>query len=109
MDAFSDIISGVQSDININNNSEQFPLATVKLDINRAYRKIGGLFKWPQLEDAKKTSSQALQEYYDYPQAWRPFSIFKLTLDDLDYGDPLAFKDYLYEKENSFPSGLSKA
>ena len=110
MDTFDQIISSVQSDLNISDdNNAQFPLATVQLAINRAYRKIGGLFKWPQLEDSKKTSSVASQEYYDYPDTWRPNSIWKIQIDGdtNNYGDPLTFKDYMYEKENSFPSGLS--
>lgn len=105
MDLFSELQTAVQSDLTINNNSTLFPLATVKLALNRAYIKSGGLFRWAETEDAKKTSTQANIEYYDYPNTWRPDSIWKLTVDDQDYGEPLSFKDYLYEKENDIPSG----
>jgi len=105
MDEFSELVTAVQSDINVDGNSTLFPLTTVKLAINRAYRKAGGLFRWPETEDAKTTSTVTSQEYYDYPNNWRPDSIWKLLVDNVDYGDPLVFKDYLYEKENSIPSG----
>ncbi len=105
MDLFSELQTTVQSDLNVDSNSTLFPLATIKLAINRAYRKAGGLYRWPELEDAKKTSTVASQEYYDYPDTWRPDSMWKLVVDDEDYFDPLAFKDYLYEKENDIPSG----
>lgn len=106
MDLFSELITAVQSDLTIGNESTLYPLSTVKLAINRAYRKAGGLYRWAETEDAKKTSTEADQEYYDYPQNWRPDSIWKLKIDGIDYGDPIAFKDYLYEKENDIPSGL---
>lgn len=108
MDLFSDIIAAVQSDLTIGDESTLTDLTTVKLAINRAYRKIGALFKWPDTRDAKKTSTEAGQEYYDYPDTWRPDSIWKLVVDDEDYGDPLAFRDYLYEQENNYPNGLDK-
>ena len=107
MNTFLELQTEVQSDLTIGSESSLFPLATVKRAINRAYIKAGGLFLWPETEDAKKTSSVASQEYYDYPNNWRPDSIWKLVVDNQDYGDPLAFKDYLYEKENDIPSGES--
>jgi hypothetical protein len=105
MDNFAELCSTVQSDLNIDSNSTLYSLTTVKLAVNRAYRKAGGLYRWAELEDAQKTSSIASQEYYDYPDTWRPDSMWKLVVDDEDYFDPLVFKDYLYEKENDIPSG----
>jgi len=102
---FSELVDDVQSDLTIGDESPLFPLATVKSAVNRAYIKAAALFRWPELEDAKKTSTVASQEYYDYPDSWRPDSIWKLVIDDQDYGNPLAFKDYLYEKEEDIPSG----
>jgi hypothetical protein len=108
MDFFSDLITAVQSDLTVGSESSLFPVDTVKLAINRAYRKAGGLFRWAETEDAKKTSTQSNQEYYDYPQNWRPDSVWKLTVDGVDFGDPTSFKDYLYEKENDIPSGADR-
>jgi len=105
MNLFSELITAVQSDLTINDDSTLYPIATVKLALNRAYIKCGGLFLWPETEDAKKTSTQANIEYYDYPATWRPDSIWKLEVDDVDYGDPLGFKDYMFEKENDVPCG----
>lgn len=107
MDDFVTMQTTVQNDLTVGSESSLYPLATIKLAINRAYRKAGALFRWPKLDDAKKTSTIVNGEYYDYPDSWRPNSIWKLVVDDQDYGDPLAFKDYLYEKENSLPSGLT--
>lgn len=107
MDTFAQLQTTVQSDLNVDSTSTLFPLATIKLALNRAYRKAGGLFLWPETEDAKKTSTVSAQEYYDYPQNWRPNSIWKLKVDNEDYGDPLVFRDYLYEQENDNPSGLT--
>ena len=109
MDLFSELQSTVYNDLTSGSESTLFPVDTVKLNINRAYRKAGALFRWAETEDAKKTSTVAGQEYYDYPQTWRPDSVWKLEIDGIDYGDPLLFKDYLLEKENDFPSGLEKA
>ena len=105
MDLFSELISAVQSDLTIGDESTLYPLATIKLAINRAYRKSGGLFRWPELEDAKVTTTQLDINYYDYPQAWIPSSIWKLVVGTADYGDPIAYKDFLYETENDIPCG----
>ena len=107
MDTFGQIIDAVQSDLNVGDESTFYNLTAVKLAINRAKRKIEGLHRWPGLEDAQKTSTKASQEYYDYPQRWRSDSIWKIWVDsdDNEYGDPLEFGDYLYEKQNDFPAG----
>lgn len=108
MDFFSVLQTTVQSDLNVDSNSTLYPLTTIKLALNRAYVKAGSLFRWSELEDAQKTSAIVDEEYYDYPNNWQPDSMWKLSIDDVDYGDPLVFKDYLYEKEENFPSGLTK-
>lgn len=107
MDKFSDLITAVQSDLTVDSTSPLYSPDVIKLAINRAYRKAGALYRWPETDDAKKTSTIANQEYYDYPDNWRPNTIWKLTVDGTDYGQPLVFRDYLYEKENSIPSGKS--
>ena len=100
MDLFSELQTVVYNDLTAGTESSLFPSDTVKLAINRSYRKAGALFRWPQLEDAKKTSTVASGEYYDYPETWRPDSIWKLEVGDEQYGEtpdgsPLAFEDYL--------------
>lgn len=109
MDTFSDIIQAVQSDNTIGDESSFLDLNTVKLAVNRAYiHKVSALFRWPQTEDAKLTSSEAGLEYYDYPDNWRPNSIWKLVYNGEDFEDPLVFRDYEYEKEHDYPSGKRK-
>ena len=108
MNLFCELYLAVQSDLNIGSDSTLFPIETVKSAVNRAYIKSAGLFLWAETEDAQKTSTQANTEYYDYPDNFRADSIWKITVDGVDYEDPVAFKDYLYEKENDMPSGRQK-
>lgn len=105
MDTLLELRTAVQSDLTVNSESTLFAPTIIDLAINRSYRKAGALFKWSETEDAQKTSTVSGQEYYDYPDNWRPNSAWKLVVDDEDYDDPLAFKDYLYEKENDIPCG----
>jgi len=108
LEFFSDLISAVQNDLSLGSETSLISPDTVKLALNRAYVKIGAMFKWQETKDALKTSSLANHEYYNYPKNWRPDSIWKLTVDGVDYGDPLSFGDYQYEKEQNNPSGLTK-
>ena len=108
MDQLSELRAAVQSDLTLGDESSFIDAPVVDLAINRAYRKIGAMFKWKETRDALKTSSIANHEYYAYPRNWRPDSIWKLTLDGVDFQDPLAFEDYEFEKDNSIPSGLEK-
>lgn len=103
MDEFSDLISAVQSDLNVSTNSSLYPSATIKLALNRAYNKSGALFKWPALQDSQKTSTVASQEYYEAPTTWRPNSIWRLEVDSVMYGQepdgsPMSFDDFLIWK-----------
>lgn len=109
MNTFSELQTAVQSDLNLDSTSPLFSTTTVKLAINRAYVKVGGLYRWKETEDSKKTSTVANQEYYDYPETWRPNSVWKLKVDDIDYGDPLVYKDFLFQNENEWSSGLQYA
>jgi hypothetical protein len=100
MDIFSEFQTALQSDLSITSASSLFPLTTQKLALNRAYLKIGALFRWPKLEDAKKTSTAVNQEYYDAPTTWRPDSMWRLEIDGVQYGEdpdgsPIAYEDYL--------------
>ena len=106
MDTLANIRVAVQDDLTVGDESTLFSPTIIDRAINRAYRKVGGLFPWPELQDAKKTSTQASQEYYDYPQNWRSNSIWKLVVDGDRYGEdpdgsPLSFDDYLNWKEDN--------
>jgi len=111
MDTLIDIVGAVQDDLTVGDESTLYSPTLIKRAINRAYRKVGGLFPWPELQDAKKTSTQVNQEYYDYPTNWRSNSIWKLDILDSDgnddrYGEepdgsPLSFDDYLNWKEDN--------
>jgi hypothetical protein len=100
MNTFLSLIEAVQSDLTVGTESTLFPLTTIKLAINRAYRKSGALFRWPDLEDAKKTSTQIGKEYYDFPETWRPDTIWRLEVDDTQWGEdpdgsPMSYDDYM--------------
>ena len=111
MDDLADIRAAVQDDLTVGEESTLFSPSLIDRAINRAYRKVAALFPWPELQDAKKTSTQVDQEYYDYPTNWRSNSIWKLTILDSDsnddrYGEdpdgsPLSFDDYLVWKEDN--------
>lgn len=110
MDTFGDLISAVQGDLNANSTSSLFSLTQVKSAINRAYiNKVVAIFRWPETEDAKLTSTEASHEYYDYPQKWRSNSIWQLRISGVRYGErpdgsPLVFKDYCNWKEDNATS-----
>lgn len=106
MNLFSDLVQAVQDELNVDDNSTLFSPTLIKRYINRAYIKCGGLFRWPETRDAKKTSTVENREYYDYPQTWYSDSIFRLEVDDEQYGEdpdgsPLAFTDYLTWRRDS--------
>lgn len=109
----SELRTAVRSDLNVSVNSSLFPEATIDLAINRAYvNKISRLFRWPQLEDAKMTSTQPDQDYYDLPDTWSPDSAYKLEIDGDFYGEdpdfnPLTFQDFLDWKDDN-PNSTEK-
>ena len=99
MDLFSEIIQAVQDDLTVGDESSLYPLALVKRAVNRSYRKSSALFNWPDLENAKTTSSVINQEYYDYPREFRADSIWRIEMDDNQYGEepdgsPMDWHDY---------------
>ena len=105
MDLFSELITAVQDDLTVGNESSLFPLALVKRAINRAYRKASSLFRWPELEDAKKTSTVISQEYYDFPTNWQTDSIWRLEVGGDQWGEdpdgsPMSYEDYLEWRAN---------
>lgn len=106
MDTLVDLVQAVQDDLNIGDESTLYSPTLVRRAINRAKRKVEALHPWPELHDAKKTSTQANQEYYDYPLRWRSNSVWKVEIDGDRYGEspdgsPLSFDDYLNWKEDN--------
>src|SRR3990167_9098153 len=117
MDDLADLVQATQDDLNVDDNSTLYPQAVIKRAINRAKRKAEALYPWSELHDAKKTTTQTDQEYYDYPSNWRTLSVWKLTVtptgaDEERYGEdpdgsPLSFDDYLNWKED-YPDSTDK-
>lgn len=112
MNTLSEIRAVVKSDLNAGTNSSLYPNSRVDSAINRAYIKASRLFRWPALQDAKKTSTGANQDYYDYPENWSPLSVWRLEVNGELYGEepdgsPLSFSDYLTWKLNN-PNSTDK-
>lgn len=114
LNTYLDIIQAVQSDLNILDEAPLFPLATVKKAVGRAYVKASSLFRWSGTESAKKTSTQSNLEYYDYPSDFRDDSIWRLEVDDEQYGEdpdgsPMKFEDYLiWRRDTANANSTSK-
>ena len=112
MNTLLEMRTAIQTDFTIGDESTLYSPTVIDSAINRAYQKCATLFNWPELQDAKKTSTQANQEYYDYPQTWRSNSIWKIEIDGVRYGEdpdgsPLSFDDYLNWKED-YPDATDK-
>jgi len=112
MDTRLEMITAVQSDLTVGSGATLYSPTAIKLALDRAYNKAAALFPWPGLMDAKKTTAEDENEYYDYPAAWRSNSIWKLVVDDERYGEdpdgsPLSFDDYLNWEED-YPNSTDK-
>src|SRR3990167_5520673 len=117
MDTLVNLVQAVQDDLTVGDESTLYSPTLIKRVINRAYIKCSALFPWPELQDAKKTVTQANIDYYDYPQNWRSNSIWKLGVTDDSAedprngeepdGSPLSFDDYLNWKED-YPDSTDK-
>ena len=105
MDTLAEMRTAVQSDLNVDNTSALYSPTIIDRVINRAYRKAGALFPWTELMDAKKTTSENSNAYYDYPATWRSNTIWRVVVNSERYGEdpdgsPLVFSDYLIWKED---------
>lgn len=112
MDTLANMRTAVQNDLTVGDESTLYSPTTIDLAINRAYRKAAALFPWGELQDAKTTTAENSNTYYDYPQNWRTRSIWKVVVDGVRYGEepdgsPLSFDDYLNWKED-YPDDTSK-
>lgn len=113
METLQNIREAVQSELNVSSTSSLFSPTLIDKTIIRAYDKVQGLFKWPQLQDAKTTETQNGINYYDAPDNWRPQSIWRLAVNHVQYGEepdgsPLSFPDFLTWKEENPNSTLKK-
>lgn len=112
LNTLGEIDTALASDKNISVNASLFPENTRKMAINRAYRKAGGLFRWPALEDSKQTTTGLNQTYYDAPETWKPDSLWRLEVNGEPYGElpdysPIHFSDYLNWKTKN-PTSTDK-
>lgn len=75
------------------NNSTLYSAGRITQLIQDAYIWASILHFWPSLQSAKQTSTQANQEYYDYPQSFLTDSIARIYVDGKLYS-PKAFYDF---------------
>lgn len=113
MDDFEDLILATQSDLTIGDESSFLGLTTVKLALNRAYKKIAGLYRWEGTGDAKTTGTEAGLEYYEYPPEWRDNSVRRLEVDGEQWGEepdgsPMTFEDYQIWRANPDNEGSTE-
>lgn len=106
MDTLIEMREALQSDFSVGENSSFFPPEVIDSALNRAYRKVGALFDWPQLEDAKKTVTEANENYLDAPKTWKANSMWRLEINGVPYGDdpdhaPMSYHDFLDWKSDS--------
>lgn len=113
METLEDMREAIQDDLTVGEESQLYSPTVIDRYINRAYlNKVAPFRKWPERQDAKETTTQLNQEYYDYPQNWQSNSIWKLRINGVRYGEdpdgsPLSFDDYLNFKEN-YPDSTDK-
>lgn len=107
MDTFLDLITAVESDLTIGDEVSFISRDTTKLAINRARIKCESAYKWPELQDAKQTTTQTGLEYYTYPQEFKTNSIFRLEVDSVQWGEdpdgsPMRYEDYLQWRGDTY-------
>ena len=106
LDTYQDLWEAVQSDMNVLDEAPLYPLVKVKSAVGRSYTKCAGIFRWSGTESAKRTTTQANIEYYDYPSEFRDNSIYRIEVDGDQYGEgddgsPMDFGDFLIWKADS--------
>ncbi len=106
LNTLSEMDVALLSDLNASEDSSLYPENTRKMALNRAYRKAAALYRWPALEDSKKTTTGADQDYYDVPTTWRPDSVWRVEIDGVPYGNapdfsPTPFNDFINWKADS--------
>lgn len=89
----------VYDELGVTSSDTFFVLALVKRYLNRARKRVESAHNWPQLDCADTRSSEADQEYYNYPENWKLFSIDKLKFSGEDY-KKTDYKDYLKHQES---------
>lgn len=75
----------LQRDIMASTASTAFSPTVLDSELDDAYSWARGLYYWEDLSDAKKTSTKANADYYNYPGSWKLGSITSLFVDGLEY------------------------
>lgn len=90
---FLDFQNAILDDLSVDSSNTFYNTPMIKRLINRAVRKAAAAYDWPYTERALKRDSESGQEYYNYPENWKPDSIKKLKYNGEKY-DKKRFQDY---------------
>lgn len=113
MNTRSEMVTELQAQLLASSNANLHPESRLITLIQNAYKWAAGLHNWQALNDAKKTTVEADQYYYDYPDVFKDNSIYRIEINDSDgdSGDDeyerKAFEDFL-EYKNKYPSSSKR-
>lgn len=93
METFGEMTTELAARLQVADNSTLFPTTRLKSLLNQAYIWAAGIFPLPETEDAKKTSTAASQDYYDYPEKFYTDSVYDVVIDGYHY-NAKAFEDF---------------
>lgn len=96
----------ILDDLSAESTDAFYTTATIKRAINRAMRFVAGYRPWSQTEMAYYRDAEAGNEYYNYPETFKPDSLSKLTYKGVEY-TKVNFRDFLRYQENEI-SGTDK-
>lgn len=89
----------ILDDISAETTDAFYTTAVIKRAINRAVRYVAGYRPWSQTEMAYYNNAVAGNEYYNYPETFKPDSLSKLTYQGVEH-TKVNFRDYTrYQEE----------
>lgn len=113
MNTRSELVTELQAQLLASSNASIYPESRLITLIQNAYQWAAGLHNWQALNDAKKTTVEANQYYYDYPDVFKDNSIYRIEINDSDGDnsddeyDRKAFEDFL-DYRNNYPSSTKR-
>lgn len=97
---FLDMVTEVGKRLPSGANSSIYTLTRKQEAVKESYDWALSLFEWPDINDAKTTSTIANHDYYDYPETLQPESITRIEIDGLPY-EMKDYQDFLDFRQNN--------
>jgi len=85
METLGELRQALQDDLSVEATDVFYTETILNRFINRAHRTLANLYPWQEVQKAKKRSTQAGQEYYDYWDDIRTDSVFLLKVDGKEH------------------------